>query len=261
MSRYERWNTLLELLAEHGHLDVEETAERLGVSPATVRRDFDELASQQLLTRTRGGASAHSVTYDLPLRYKVARHAPEKQRIGAAAAAMVPAGATVGLNGGTTLTEVGRALATRPDLNTDQRGPVVTVVTNALNIANELVLRPQIHVVTTGGSARPQSYELIGPIAAGMLERVALDLAILGVDALDLEHGASAHNEGEAAVNQIMASRAQQVVVVADSSKLGRRAFARICPVSRIDILVTDTAATEERTAPFAEAGVKVVRA
>lgn len=261
MSRYERWNTLLELLAEHGHLDVEETAERLGVSTATVRRDFDELAAQQLLTRTRGGASAHSVTYDLPLRYKVARQAPEKQRIGAAAAAMVALGSTVGLNGGTTLSEVGRALATRPDMNTDQRGPLVTVVTNALNIANELVLRPQIQVVTTGGSARPQSYELIGPVAAGMLERIALDMAILGVDALDLEHGASAHNEGEAAINALMASRAQRVIIAADSSKLGRRAFARICPVSAIDTLVTDTAAPEDQIARFTEAGVKVIRA
>ncbi|MFE3447649.1 DeoR/GlpR family DNA-binding transcription regulator [Nonomuraea sp. NPDC059194] len=259
MNRYERWNVLLEMVAEAGQLDVVETAEKLNVSTATIRRDFDELAAQQLLTRTRGGAIAHSVSYDLPLRYKVAQHAPEKQRIGAAAAALVPEGSTVGLNGGTTTTEVARALATR-DLGRDQRGPALTVVTNALNIAHELVVRPHLHVVTTGGSARAQSYELVGPVATGMLERIALDVAVLGVDALDVDHGASAHNEGEAAINQLMAAKARQVIIVADGSKLGRRAFARICPLSQIDILVTDSTAPAELLARLTESGVRIVQ-
>lgn len=261
MNRYERWSVLLEMLAELGKLEIEETAEKLGVSAATVRRDFDELAAQQLLSRTRGGATAHSVSYDLPLRFKVARHAPEKQRIASVAAGLVAVGSTVGINGGTTATEVARALATRADLAGEQRGPAVTVVTNALNIAQELVVRPYLHVVATGGVGSPKSYELVGPVAAAMLERVALDLAILGVDALDAEHGASAHNEAEATVNQTLASRARHVVVVADSSKLGRRAFARICPISDVTTLVTDGDAPEEMVARFTELGVRVVRA
>ncbi|MFI6496030.1 DeoR/GlpR family DNA-binding transcription regulator [Nonomuraea typhae] len=259
MNRYERWNVLLEMVAETGQLDVVETAGRLDVSTATIRRDLDELAAQQLLTRTRGGAIAHSVSYDLPLRYKVAQHAPEKQRIGAAAAALVPEGSTVGLNGGTTTTEVARALAVR-DLGGDRRGPALTVVTNALNIAHELVVRPHLHVVTTGGSARAQSYELVGPVATGMLERIALDVAVLGVDAIDADHGASAHNEGEAAINQLMAAKARQVIIVADGSKLGRRAFARICPLAQIDVLVTDSTAPAELAARFTESGVRIVQ-
>ncbi|MEU7004935.1 DeoR/GlpR family DNA-binding transcription regulator [Nonomuraea sp. NPDC046570] len=261
MNRYERWNKLLEMLANTGQLDIDETARQLGVSGATVRRDFDELATQQLLTRTRGGATAHSVSYDLPMRYKVARHAPEKQRIGAAAAMLVPAGATVGLNGGTTATEVARALATRADLNEEQRGPAVTVVTNALNIANELIVRPHIGVVVTGGAAHPQSYELIGSIAGAMLEGIALDVAILGVDAVDDRHGASAHNDGEATINRAMAARADRVIVVADGSKLGRRALSRVCPIGDIDTLVTDSSAPEHLVARITEAGVRVITA
>lgn len=261
MNRYERWTRLLEMVAETGQLNIDDTATALGVSAATVRRDFDELAAQQLVQRTRGGATAHSVSYDLPLRFKVARHAPEKQRIAAAAAGMIAPGATVCLNGGTTTTEVARALAMRADLNSDQRGPAVTVVTNALNIANELVVRPHIRVVTTGGAARPQSFELIGPIASGMLQTVAVDIAVLGVDAIDAQHGASTHNDGEAAINQIMAARADRLIVVADSSKLGQRAFARICAISDVDTLVTDSTATEEQLRVFADVGVKVVRA
>ena len=94
--------------------------------------------------------------------------------------------------------------------------------------------------MVTGGVARPQSYELIGPLASGVLEQVTLDVAFLGVDALDVELGASAHHEGEASVNHLLISRASQVVVVADSSKIGKRAFSRICPTDRIDTLVTD---------------------
>jgi DeoR family transcriptional regulator of aga operon len=251
---------LLELVAETGRLDVSETSRRLGVSSATIRRDFDELAAQQLLTRTRGGVVAHSVSYDLPQRYKVAQHAPDMQRIASAAAALVPIGATVGLNGGTTTTEVARVLANRPDPPSGRRGPAFTVVTNALNIAHELAVRPHLHVVTTGGSALAESYELVGPVATGMLDQVALDVAVLGVDALDVRHGASSRGEGEAAVNRLMAAKARQVIVVADSSKLGRRAFALVCPVSRINVLVTDSAATPEQTGGFADAGIRVIR-
>lgn len=256
MSRYDRWNAILELLAEEGRLSVEDAARALDVSTATIRRDFDQLAQQQMLMRTRGGAVAQSVSYDLPLRYKTARHADEKHRIATAAAALVQPGAVIGLNGGTTTSELARTLATQATLESG-----FTVVTNALNIAAELVVRQHVKIVVTGGVARPQSYELIGPLASGVLEQVTLDIAFLGVDALDVELGASAHHEGEAAVNHLLISRAAMVAVVADSSKLGKRAFSRICPISEIDTLITDERLTEAEAARFTEAGVKVIRA
>lgn len=260
MTRDERLSGLLEVLAREGRIDVETTSRDLGVSAATIRRDLDHLARQQMLTRTHGGAVANSVSYDLPLRYKTARHAPEKQRIGAAAAALVGPGAIVGLNGGTTTTEVARAIATRAGMQANGRGPAVTVVTNALNIANELTVRPHTKIVVTGGVARPQSYELTGPLTTWILNQTNLDFAFLGVDALDATFGATAHDEDEASVNQLMASRAREVVVVADSTKIGRRAFARICDVSAIDILVTDTGTSEKDAEPFTNAGVRVMR-
>lgn len=98
--------------------------------------------------------------------------------------------------------------------------------------------------------ARPQSYELIGPLAGAVLSELTLDVTVLGVDALDVEVGATAHHEGEASVNRLLAERARRVVVAADSSKLGRRAFARICGLEMIDTLVTDEAADEELARP-----------
>lgn len=264
MQRAERLSRILDLLAREGRIAVEATAADLGVSVATVRRDFDDLAHQQLLTRTHGGAVSNATAYDLPLRYRSARHASDKKRIADASAALVAPGMVVGVNGGTTTTAVVRSLATRRDLldheDSDGNAPALTVVTNALNIANELTVRGHVKIVVTGGVARPQSYELIGPLANATLEQLSLDIAFLGVDALDAEEGATAHNEGEASVNRLLAQRARLVVVVTDSSKLGRRAFARICQPEEIDILVTDTHAPDDVVARLRHAGVDVRR-
>ena len=174
MDRYARWNALLELLAESGRTTVEQAAERLSVSQATIRRDFDQLAQQQMITRTRGGAVANGVSYDLPLRYKTAKHSAEKQRIGAAAAALVGPGMVVGLNGGTTTTEVARALAARADLASGAEHTPLTVVTNALNMpslsAEEAPkLRPYMALAERLGA-------LVGQLEGDHIKGVAIEV-------------------------------------------------------------------------------------
>ncbi|MFJ7113765.1 DeoR/GlpR family DNA-binding transcription regulator [Streptomyces albogriseolus] len=266
MSKHDRWSKLLELLAGEGRIEVDDAAAALDVSPATIRRDLDELAEQQMLVRTRGGAIAHGVSYELPLRYKSSRHASEKQRIATAVAGMIADGDVVGLNGGTTTTEVARALALRAG-SREGRGrrepaeasaPAFTVVTNALNIAGELAVRPQVKIVVTGGVARPQTYELVGPLTVGVLNEVVLDVAVLGVDGVNPELGLMTHQEDEAAVSRLFAERARRVIVVTDSSKMGRRAFARICGLDRVDVLVTDSGLTAETAARLTDAGIKL---
>ncbi|WP_406404962.1 DeoR/GlpR family DNA-binding transcription regulator [Streptomyces sp. NBC_00879] len=259
MGSHERWTRLLDALSERGRIEVGEAAELLGVSPATIRRDMEELARQQLLTRTRGGAVLSGVAYDLPLRYKTGRKAGEKQRIARAAAGLVPPGAVVGLNGGTTSSEVARELATRADLADHAAGTALTIVTNAINIANELAVRPHVKTVVTGGVARPNSYELTGPLATSVLQELSLDYAILGVNAVDLVFGAATHDEGEASVNRAMADRADKVIVVADSTKLGQRAFARVCTIAEISVLVTDRDAPDELVEQLTGQGIDVL--
>ncbi len=263
MGPHERWTALLDILGRDGRLDVTMAAEELAVSAATIRRDLDHLAGQQLLSRTRGGAAPASVAYDLPLRYKTGRHTAEKFRIGAAAAALIRPGSVVAVNGGTTTSEVARALVTVPG-GGDHDGlgdPAFTVVTNALNIANDLAVRRTIKLVVTGGVARPSSYELVGPLALPALERLHLDYVVLGVDGFDVATGATAHHEGEAAVNALMVAQATTVVVVADGSKLGQRSFARICATAAVDVLITDTGADDDQVAAFEAADVHVIRA
>jgi DeoR family transcriptional regulator of aga operon len=253
-----RWSTLLALLAERGRLSVGEVVDTLGVSEATVRRDFSDLAAQQLVTRTHGGIVATAVAYDLPARYKQAGNDTAKERIAAHAADLPQEGTVVGFNGGTTTSAVARRLAARSDLAMATTRPAITVVTNALNIATEMVLRPFVRCVSLGGVARPESYELSGPLATMVLGELWLDTLVLGVDAVSGSEGAMCFHEGEAGINSIMVQRADRVVVVATGAKVGARAFARICPVTEIDLLVTDDSADPGAVADLRAAGVTV---
>lgn len=259
MNRYARLNALLDVMATTGHVDVEVLAKKFEVSPSTVRRDLNHLHEQQLVTRTRGGAVATTVNYDLPIRYRRAGRASEKTRIGQAAAALVTAGDIVGINGGTTATEAARALAERQFPPSAKDSGRITIVTNAINIAGELTVRRHVKLVMTGGVARLQSFELTGPLAYDTLAQIDLDYAVLGVDAFDAELGAKALNEDEARINQLMARQARKVVVVADSSKLAARAFARICPLSAVDCLITDSDAPPGTVETIRRAGVEVL--
>ena len=259
MNRHARMSALLDLMGEAGHVDVQAIARQLDVSPSTIRRDLNYLHDQQLVTRTRGGAVATTISYDLPIRYRSAGRRSDKARIGEAAAALVAPTDIVGLNGGTTTTEVARALATREWA--EEIVQPLTIVTNAINIAGELTVRRHVKLVMTGGVARPQAFELTGPLAFDTLSQIDLDWAILGVDALDPTSGARASDEEEGQINRLMAKRARSVVIVADSSKLSARAFALICPVADIDYLVTDSSAPPEVVRSLRDSGVQVLLA
>jgi DeoR family transcriptional regulator of aga operon len=132
------------------------------------------------------------------------------------------------------------------------------VVTNALNIASELATRPNLKLVVTGGWARSESYELVGPLAEQSLAGLNLDTVFLGVDGASFESGLMTHHEVEAHTNLALIERARRTVVVADSSKIGRSAFARICPIDRVHELITDVGADADAVAAIREAGVTV---
>jgi len=249
MRQADRLATVLDELSADGSVSVSELSDRFGVSVATVRRDLQLLEEQRLVARVHGGAVARGVLYELPLRYKVARNQEEKRRIAAAAADLVADGETVGLTGGTTSTSVARALSEKPGL---------TVVTNALNIASELAVRSNLKLVVPGGVARAASYELVGPIAETALAGLNLDLVFVGVDGISLAAGCTTHEEVEAYTNRALIKRARRAIVVADGSKLGRAAFARICELDEIDELITDADAPAAELEAVREAGLAV---
>lgn len=245
----DRLSEILEAIAGGGSVSVGELASKLGASEATVRRDLRLLEDQRLLARTRGGAVSSGVLYELPLRYKESRRQGEKRRIAHAAAARVEADSAVGLSGGTTTTEVARALAQRHSL---------TIVTTALNIAYELAVRPNIKLVVTGGVARSQSYELIGPQASATLSSLNLDTVFLGVDGISFESGFTTHHELEADTNRCLIERGRRVIVVADSSKFGHVAFARISGIESVHEVITDDGVDAVWVDSLRDGGVEV---
>lgn len=259
MNRAERLNAVLDLLADTGQVEVDEIVTKLDVSPATARRDLDTLAEQHLLTRTRGGAVGQTVAYDLPLRYKHQQNAERKMAIAQRASAMTPRGAVVGLCGGTTSTAIASAFGARADLMEAGPHSNLTVVTNAINIAAQLAMRPQIKTVVTGGVVHARSYELIGNYADVVLNSIALDLAFIGVNGLDPVLGPTAHDEREASVNKLMATRAARAILVADSSKIGVKTFATMGDARLFGTVITDDGITPEQRAALTEHGYEVI--
>lgn len=254
-TRAGRWSVMLDRLATAGRLGVGEAAELLGVSEATIRRDFSELARRQLVARNHGGVVATSVAYELPYRYRSSRGDDDRARVATAAAALVRPGQVVGVNGGTTTTATARALTAREDLAV---GGELTLVTNALNIATEAVLRPHVQCVSLGGVARPESYEVTGPLATLVLQQLWIDVAIVGVNGLSAREGATCRHEEEAAIIRTMIERSQEVICVTTGDKLGLRTFASIAPAERIDHLVTTVDADPAEVEALRAAGVEV---
>ena len=254
MKRAARLTAILDLLAAQGEVSVDELVERFGASAATTRRDLDSLAERRLLTRTHGGAVAQSVAYELPIRYRSHHRTGAKEQIAAVAAALVEPGQVVGLSGGTTTNAIATALAARDDL----ADLGLTVVTNAVNIAAQLAMRPEFRVVVTGGVIHPRSFELVGPFVEQLLGGISLDIAFIGVNGVAPDAGGSTHDEAEAAVNRMMAQRAARAIIVADASKIGRTAFAHVGGPELFPLVITDPTATDDQREALTSAGFEV---
>ncbi len=246
----ERRRRIRELLREQGRVRVEALAARFGISQVTIRADLAILESVGALTRTHGGALS-VLDADQPLDVKQLRHRPEKQRIAAAAAALIQEGETIILDSGTTTAEIARQIRTL-ELQS------VNVITNALNIAALLIDVPSVRLIVPGGILRRESNSLSGPMAETALGALRANRLYLGADAVDAQIGVMTPHLAEAELNAKMIGISQQVVVVADSSKFARRNIALIARVAQLHMLITDRAAPADAVAQLRERGVEV---
>jgi len=252
-----RFQEILKSLQDNGTISVEELSTSLKVSVVTIRRDLDTLEKQGLLNRTHGGAVAgHPMFYesfknDRSFMAQMEHFAEEKRRIGRAAAALVQPGETIAVTPGTTTAEIIRGLPFNADL---------TVVTNTVNIAMELSKRKDIDVFVTGGHLRGDWFSLVGPTAIQSFGNMLIHTLFIGADGFDAQWGASCHNAEEAELNSMLVNRSRRHIAVIDHSKLNVVARWRICEISSIHTLITDSGATAELIAPFLEAGIEVVR-
>jgi len=252
-----RAKEILRLLLHQGKTSIEELTSVMGTSPASVRRDLVRLEERGLVHRTHGGAMlAEQAVYE-PFRFDASfqvredRFAAEKQRIARAAAALVQENETIGFAAGTTTTLVARQLLHRRN---------ISIVTNAVNIGMELSSSTRLQTTLTGGNLRwAGAFSLVGPLAIESLALVVMDRLFLSATGVDAKHGVTLIQPDEAAVFRALARQARQIVVVADSSKVGSVSPAVVCQPKQIDLLITDNGISEEAAAAFSAAGVKVL--
>jgi DeoR family transcriptional regulator of aga operon len=251
-----RRQRMAEMITARDFVRVSELAEAFGVSDVTVRADLDSLDDARSIRRVRGGAVPRNrlVQPEPSFEESLASSTAEKQRIGERAAAMVTSGASVILDVGTTTTAIARALAARTDL--DQ----VVVITNGLNIALELESAiPRFTVVVTGGTLRRLQHSLVDPLATVLLERIHADLAFVGCNGIDVEHGVTNLNLPEAEIKTRMIASASRAIVVADSSKVGQVHLGHVAPLSAVAALITGTAEDDRVLERFRRAGLEVI--
>jgi DeoR family transcriptional regulator of aga operon len=254
-----RAKEILRLLLSHGKASVEQLTAALGTSPASIRRDLVRLETRGLVNRTLGGAMLvnngdpvyEPFRFDASFHVREDRFTAEKQRIARAAAALAQENETVGFSAGTTTTLVARQLLHRKNIN---------IITNAVNIGMELSSSTRLHTTLTGGTLRwAGAFSLVGPAAIESLAMVVMDRLFLSATGVDAERGATLIQPDEAAVFRAMARQARQVIVVADSSKMGLVSPAVVCPPKEIDLLITDSGISEEAAKAFADNGVRVL--
>lgn len=242
---------ILELLNKHGQVDVGTLSRELGVSEVTIRNDLTKLEQKNLLIKARGGAlKVDRVANDISIQDKNKQHLEEKQRIGKAATGLIEAGDTIILDSGTTTMEIARNLS---------KDIPLTVITNALNIAEQLAEHQNMNVMVPGGVLRKNSLSLVGSTAEVGFRNFFCDKLFLAVDGFDMAHGLSTPNVEEAYLNRIMIEISKQVIVVADASKFHKRSFAFIAPLSGVDILITDSRIQPEDQIKFENMGIQVI--
>ena len=252
-----RAKEILRLLLHHGKASVDDLTTELAASPASIRRDLARLEEKGLVYRTHGGAMLAGKAVYEPFRFDASfqireeRFAAEKQRIAHAAAEMINERETIGLAAGTTTTLIARQLRHRSGIR---------VITNAVNIGMELSSISALETTLTGGSMRwAGAYSLVGPAAIETLNMFVLDRLFLGVTGMDPDRGATMIEAEEAAVLRVMVRQAREVIVVADSSKIGMVSPAVVCSPREIDLLITDNGISKQASRAFAANNVRVI--
>ncbi len=246
----ERRLKIQEMLERQKRIIVKDIAKTFKTSEVTIRKDLEMLEKQGLLNRVHGGAILnHRLTPDLDLNEKQQIHATEKFRIAVKAADMIGDTDVIILDSGSTTTQIARQLKNKKSL---------TVITNAINISSELAAS-QLNVIVTGGTFREKSFSLVGPLAEQALKSITADKLFLGVDGIDFEYGMTTPNIMEANINKLMMHAAAKTILVADSSKFGRRSMGVIGELSEVDAIITDNNISKENLTRIKSLGLEVV--
>ena len=246
----ERRQEILKFVAQRGRASVTELSERFDVSDVTIRADLQALADRALIVRTHGGAipPLNSI-YELSLNRRRQQHQVEKQRIGETASHLITAGEAVFLDSSSTVLTIAPYIKQHRDL---------TVITNSLVIAQEMLNAPNISVVMPGGTLHPDTVSLSDPLGLSLLKRYNIARGFFGAYGLSLSVGFTDVTATEAEVKRPLVAMCRQVVVVLDGTKWGREGAASYADLEDVDIVITDVNAPPDMIEEVRALGIQV---
>jgi len=251
MRQHQRQDHILELVDQQGFVSIDQLVESLDVTPQTIRRDLNQLADRNLISRHHGGAgplesSTENTSYSTRVRYG----SEAKERIAARLVKDIPDGASIFINIGTTTEAVARALLKRKNLS---------VITNNLHVAATLTEREDYRIIVAGGEVRSRDGGIIGEATVDLIRQFQTDYAIIGVSGIQEDGTLLDFDYREVRVSQAIIENARKVILCADISKFGRNAMVRLGEVSDLDALYTDTTPPEGFVQLLESQGVELV--
>jgi DeoR/GlpR family transcriptional regulator of sugar metabolism len=249
----DRRQRILSLVQERGSALVSELSQLMGVSEVTVRSDLAALAVRGQVVRTHGGAMTPELPpAELTFATREVSYVELKRRIGVAAAEQVRDGQSVVLDASTTALQIARALRNQRPLHD------VTVITNGVHTALELLDLPGVTTILTGGQLRATAVSLTGALAADLLSRVHASIGFFGARGITMTRGLTDVDLQEVEMKTSMAAVCERIVAVIDHTKLGHVGLATFVPLSKLDLVITDDAADPDYVAKLEHAGIEV---
>ena len=251
-----RREKILSTLQTKHSATVHELSKACKVSVVTIRQDLKRMAHDGLLTRTRGGAIlTDRANRELNFSARDRLNADAKQRIGALAASLVNPGDSIILDASTTALYVARAIMQRQDLHD------LTIITNGIQTALELVHRQDITTILTGGILRLTSVSVVGAIGWEVLAKINANKGFFGTRGISIEAGLTDINMLEANLKKAMVERCQEVIAVADATKFGGMSLVSFAPIEKVTRIITDNSAPRATLEPLRARGIQIMLA
>lgn len=232
MSQAHRHDRIIEKVQATGFVSIDELVDTFKVTPQTIRRDLNQLAKENKIKRHHGGAGIESSTENIAYQTRKTQFQEAKQHIARTVAEMIPDGASLFINIGTTTEAIARELLHRNNL---------TVITNNLNVASIMGVREDFKVLIAGGEIRARDGAVIGEATQDFIQQFQLDFGVIGISGISADGSLMDFDYREVRVAQAIISNSTQVILAADHSKFGRSAMVRLGNVNQVNHVVTDS--------------------